>query len=181
MPDANTGPYDAAMHATQRWTPRVTAAAVIEDAGRFLLVEEHTSEGLRLNNPCGHLEPGESPAQAVVREALEEAARHFSPTHVVGVYLSRMRRPARNEDVTYLRIAFAGTVGAVVAGRSLDQGIVRTLWMTPQEVRANASRMRSPLVLRCIEDHAAGRRYPLEMITADDSLYAPALPRSVAA
>lgn len=150
-------------------------AAVIESEGRFLLVEEHTPEGLRLNNPAGHLEPAESPEQAVVREALEETARTFVPTHLVGVYLSRFQRPASGEDVTYLRIAYGGRAGEVQPGLALDDGIVRTLWMTLDEVRASRERHRSALVLRCVEDHAAGRRLPLDAVHADPSLFDPEL------
>ena len=165
---------------TPRWTPSVTVAAIVEADGRYLLVEEHTPEGLRLNNPAGHLEPGESPEQGVVREALEETARAFTPTALLGVYLARLQRPARDgqpgEDVTYLRFAYSGHVGAVQPGRALDAVIVRTLWLTLAEVRDSAARHRSPLVLRCIEDHAAGRRHPLGVLTGDPSLWAPALP-----
>jgi phosphatase NudJ len=156
-----------------RFRPSVTVAAVIEDAGRFLLVEEHTPEGLRLNNPAGHLEQGETPLQAVVREALEETARHFEAQALLGFYMSRFQRPATGEDVTYLRIAYRGRVGEVVAGLKLDEGIVRTLWMTADEVRASAARHRSALVQRCIEDHLAGRFYPLALVDADNSLFAP--------
>jgi len=162
---------------SERFRPAVTVAAIIEDGGRYLLVEEHTPEGLRLNNPAGHLEPGESPLQGVVREALEETARVFLPDAVVGVYLSRFQRPATGEDVTYLRFAFCGRAGAMQPGRALDTGIVRTLWLTPDELRASAGRHRSPLVLRCMEDHLAGRRYPLDLLTADASLYAPEIKR----
>ena len=158
---------------TERFRPSVTVAAVIEHAGRYLLVEEHTPEGLRLNNPAGHLEPGESPLQGVVREALEETARTFVPEALVGVYLARMQRPARGEDVTYLRFAFCGTVGDAQAGRALDEGIVRTVWMTPDEVRDSRPRHRSPLVWRCIEDHRAGRRFPLAALVVDPTLFAP--------
>jgi 8-oxo-dGTP pyrophosphatase MutT (NUDIX family) len=161
----------------KRWSPSVTVAAIIEHHGRYLLVEEHTPEGLKLNNPAGHLDPGESPGQGVVREALEETARVFTPQALVGVYLSRFVRPASNEDVTYLRFAFAGTVGEPLPGRLPDTGIERTLWMTPAELRASHARHRSPLVLRCIEDHLAGRRYPLELITTDASLLAPEIKR----
>ncbi|MEO8299261.1 MAG: NUDIX hydrolase [Burkholderiales bacterium] len=157
--------------AIQRWTPRVTAAAVIEQAGRYLLIEEHTRDGLRLNNPCGHLEPGESPLDAVVREALEEAARPFTPTSLVGIYLSRQQRPEVNEDVSHLRLAFAGPAGPAIIGRALDRGIVRTLWMTPDEVRTHAARLRSPTVLQCIQDHSAGRRFPLDLLSIDPSVY----------
>src|SRR5690606_32169727 len=117
-----------------RWKPSVTVAAVIEKDGRFLLVEEETSEGLRLNNPAGHLDPGESPAAGAAREALEETAFHFEPTAIVGIYLSRFQRVSTGEDITYLRFAFSGELGAQEPGRELDQGIVRTLWMTPDEV-----------------------------------------------
>ena len=84
-----------------RWKPNVTVAAIIEKDGRYLLVEEQTRDGLRLNNPAGHLDPGESPAEGCAREALEETAHLFKPTALVGVYLSRFQRPATGEDVTY--------------------------------------------------------------------------------
>jgi 8-oxo-dGTP pyrophosphatase MutT (NUDIX family) len=155
------------------WGPSVTVAAVIEHQGRYLLVEEHTPEGLRLNNPAGHLEAGESLLQAVVRETLEETARPFTPTALVGVYLSRFQRPATGEDVTYVRFAFCGTVAEPLPGRALDTGIVRTLWLTPTQLQAEAARHRSPLVMQCIADHQAGRRHPLELLHTDASLYAP--------
>ena len=154
-----------------RWKPSVTVAAVIERDGRYLLVEEHTPEGLRLNNPAGHLDPGESPAQGVVRETLEETAFAFTPTALVGIYLSRFQRPATGEDITYLRLAYCGDLGTFHPDRALDTGIVRTLWLTPDEIRASAERHRSPLVLRCLGDHRAGQRYPLELITTDLSVF----------
>jgi 8-oxo-dGTP pyrophosphatase MutT (NUDIX family) len=147
-------------------------AAVIERDGRYLLIEEHTPEGLRLNNPAGHLDPGESPAEGVARETLEETTHRFNPTALVGVYLSRFQRG--EDEITYLRFAFSGHLGESVAGRSLDDGIVRTVWMTPDEVRASAARHRSPLVLRCIEDHLAGRRFPLDLLTTDLTPFRPA-------
>ena len=160
-----------------RWSPSTTVAAIIERDGRYLLIEEHTPEGLRLNNPAGHLDPGESPQEGVVREALEETMRAFTPTALVGIYLSRFQRPTKlgkpGEDVTYVRYAFAGTVGDELPGRTLDTGIVRTLWMTPAEVRASAARHRSVLVLKCVEDHLAGRRFALDLIATDASVYTP--------
>ena len=159
----------------KRWKPNVTVAAVIEREGRFLLIEEHTPEGLRLNNPAGHLDPAESPQEGVVREVLEETACAFAPQAVVGVYLGRFQRLARGEDVTYLRITFAGTVGEPLPDRALDHGIVRTLWMTLSEVQASTARHRSTMVLQSIEDHVVGRRYPLEMITTEASVYMPDL------
>lgn len=163
----------------QRWSPSVTVAAIVEHRGRFLLVEEHTPEGLKLNNPAGHLDPGESPLQAVIRETLEETAREFVPDALVGLYLSRFVRPGRGEhpgeDVTYLRIAFAGQVGEPLPGRTLDEGIVRTLWLTHDEVRASAARHRSPLVQRCVDDFVAGQRHPLALLHADASVWQPEL------
>ena len=158
---------------SDRWKPSVTVAAIVEREGRYLLVEEETPEGLCLNNPAGHLDPGESLLQGVVRETLEETARRFEPSALVGVYMSRFQRPGRDEDVTYLRFAFCGTVGEVEPGRALDKGIVRTLWLTPEEIRACRARHRSPLLLRCVEDHLAGRRYPLEVLVADPTLFEP--------
>lgn len=149
----------------------------IDGASEFLLVEEHTPEGLKLNNPAGHLDPEESPEQGVVREVLEETACAFTPACLVGVYLSRFQRPATGEDVTFLRFAFGGTVGAPDLTRRLDDGIVRTLWMGLAELRASRARHRSPHVLRCIEDFVEGRRYPLEVVTTDPTVYAPEVKR----
>jgi phosphatase NudJ len=154
-----------------RWSAKVTVAAVIEQAGRYLLVEEETADGLRLNNPAGHLDPGESLVQAVCREVLEETACPFTPSQLVGVYLARLRREPTGEDVTYLRVAFAGTVGAPLPGQALETGIVRTLWLTREEVEASTARHRSPLVARCIADHAAGRRFDLELLDTDPSVF----------
>jgi phosphatase NudJ len=153
-----------------RWKPSVTVAAIIERDGRFLLVEEDTADGLRLNNPAGHLEPGESPPDGCAREALEETAHVFRPTALLGVYLCRTQRASTGEDVTYLRLAFCGELGERDPLRPLDQGIVRTLWLTPDEIRSSAHRHRSPLVLRCVEDYLAGVRLPLSAIYTDPSL-----------
>ncbi len=154
----------------KRWKPSVTVAAIIERDGKFLLVEEHTPEGLKLNNPVGHLDPGESPADGCAREALEETTRRFTPTGLVGVYMSRMQRASTGEDVTYLRFAFCGELGAVEPGASLDEGIVRTLWLSPEEIRASTERHRSPLLLRCMDDYLAGQRWPLSMVYTDPSV-----------
>lgn len=153
-----------------RWKPNVTVAALIERDGHFLLVEEDTADGLRLNNPAGHLDPGESPLQACVREVLEETAHDFTPTALVGVYLNRFTRTRTGDDITYLRFAFAGTLGAHHAWRALDDGIVRTVWMTPEEIRACSSRHRSPVLLRCLDDYLAGQRHPLELVHTDLSV-----------
>ncbi|MEW5783214.1 MAG: NUDIX hydrolase [Pseudomonadota bacterium] len=142
------------------WKPNVTVAALMEREGRFLLVEEETAEGLRFNQPAGHLDEGESLIEACAREALEETAHAFTPTALVGVY----QWPRPQGDITYLRFAFAGEVGARDAARPLDTGILRAVWMTVEEIEACRDRHRSPLVLQCIRDYLAGRRYPLELI-----------------
>jgi 8-oxo-dGTP pyrophosphatase MutT (NUDIX family) len=158
-------------HMTTRWKPSATVAAIIEKDGKFLLVEEHTSEGLRLNNPAGHLDQGESLVEACAREALEETTYLFKPTYLLGVYMSRFQRPAHNgtprQDITYLRLAFCGELGPAQPERALDTGIVRTLWMTPEEIRGSAERHRSPLIIRCMEDYLAGQRFPLDLIYTD--------------
>ena len=142
------------------WKPNVTVAALIEREGRFLLVEEETDDGRRFNQPAGHLDEGESLVSACAREALEETAWSFAPTALVGVY--QWPRPQR--DITYLRFAFAGDLGAHDEGRVLDDGILHAVWMTPDEIRATADRHRSPLVWQCVSDYLAGRRFPLDLI-----------------
>ncbi|AON53002.1 NUDIX hydrolase [Herbaspirillum seropedicae] len=155
------------------WKPSVTVAAIIERGGRFLMVEEHSAGGLRINQPAGHLEPGESLVEAAVREALEESAHVFTPTALVGTYLSRNVSSSRGGlSVTYLRFAFAGTVGEPL-DRALDEGILRAVWMTRDELAACAQRHRSPLVLRCVDDYLAGQRAPLELVHTDPSAIGP--------
>lgn len=155
--------------ASDRWKPSVTVAAIVARDGRYLLVEERTSAGLRLNNPAGHLDPGEGIVAAVCREALEETARPFVPEALVGAYLARTTL-AHGEDITYLRFAICGQVGEPVPGRVLDEPVERTLWMSLDELRACPERHRSPLVLQSIEDHAAGRRYPLDLLVTHASV-----------
>lgn len=142
------------------WKPNVTVAAVVERDGKFLLVEEETDSGLAFNQPAGHLEEGEALVDAVVREALEETAYHFKPTHLVGVY--NWKHP--DKDVTYLRFAFGGELRGFEAERKLDEGIIAARWLTLDEVKATQARHRSPLILRCIEDLRAGKSYPLDLL-----------------
>jgi 8-oxo-dGTP pyrophosphatase MutT (NUDIX family) len=144
------------------WAPHVTVAAIVERNGRFLVIEEHTSAGLRINQPAGHLEAGETLVEAVIRETLEETAHHFEPKALVGAYMTHFAR--QSGDVTYLRFTFCGTAGEEVADRALDDGIVRTLWLTADELRASAERHRTPIVLTCLEDYLSGRRVPLDFI-----------------
>jgi ADP-ribose pyrophosphatase YjhB (NUDIX family) len=146
------------------WKPHVTVAAVIEQDGKFLLVEEHTSQGLLFNQPAGHLEPNESLIAGVTREVLEESARDFEPQYLIGIY----RWHSLTADITYLRFAFGGRVIAHHPERKLDKGIVHAIWMSADEIRATQTRHRSPLILRCVEDYLAGKRYPLEILTQYD-------------
>ena len=147
----------------QVWKPAVTVAAVIERDGRYLFVEEKAVEGARvLNQPAGHWEPGETLEEACAREAMEESACRFRPRYLIGIY--RWRSPAADE--TYMRFAYAGDIEGFEEGRQLDRGILGTVWLTPEELRqrAAAQGLRSPLVQRCMEDHLAGRRYPLGLV-----------------
>ena len=153
------------------WKPSVTVAAIIERAdGKFLLVEEETSDGIRINQPAGHLDPFESLEQAVIRETLEETAYDFTPTALVGMYMSRYTSNRTGEEVTYLRFTFCGTPGAQ-HDQPLDEGIIRTWWMTRDELAACQERHRSPLVLQCVDEYLAGLRAPLALLHTHASVY----------
>lgn len=142
------------------WKPNVTVAAVVERDGRFLFVEERADGALVLNQPAGHLDEGESLLDAVVRETLEETAWHITPEALLGVY--RWAHPTKR--ITYIRFAFTCRALGPKPNGTLDRGIVRALWLTPEEVRREQARHRSPQVQRCIEDYLAGPRYPLALI-----------------
>jgi 8-oxo-dGTP pyrophosphatase MutT (NUDIX family) len=147
----------------QIWRPSATVAAVIERDDRFLLVEE-SIEGRRvLNQPAGHLDPGESLIAACAREVLEETAHRFQPTGLVGIY----RWHYAPADVTFLRFCFRGTVSAREPGRALDKEIIGLHWLTAAELRARLAEHRSPLVQQCVDDYLAGRNFPLDVLSAD--------------
>ncbi|MBK4733725.1 NUDIX hydrolase [Noviherbaspirillum pedocola] len=145
------------------WKPSVTVAAVIERNGKFLMVEEETSDGVRLNQPAGHLDPNESLEQAVQRETMEEAAHDFTATELIGIYMARYLSSRTGQEVTYLRFAFAGKVGARY-DTPLDVGILRAVWMDYPELLASRERHRSELVLRSVDDYLAGKRAPLSLL-----------------
>jgi 8-oxo-dGTP pyrophosphatase MutT (NUDIX family) len=144
-----------------RWRPSVTVAAVIERDGRFLFVEEEANGRRVLNQPAGHLDPGESLTQAVTREVLEETAHRFSPTGLVGIY----RWHYDPADVTFLRFAFLGRLDGVEDGRPLDKEILALAWLTPAELAARRAEHRSPPVQQCVDDFRAGRSFPLEVLS----------------
>lgn len=142
------------------WTPRTTVAAVIEKNGAFLMVEEHDSGQLVLNQPAGHLENGESLLDAVRREVEEETAWRFEPSSLLGVY----RWQVAHSGVTYLRYCFAGSVLQALPGQPLDSDIHAALWLSAASIREQQWRHRSPMVQSCLNDYLQGRRYPLELI-----------------
>jgi 8-oxo-dGTP pyrophosphatase MutT (NUDIX family) len=139
------------------WTPHVTVAAIVQQDGRFLMVQEAVENGIVLNQPAGHLEEDDTLLQAVVRETLEESAWHFRPEALLGIY--RWLSP-RNQ-VTYLRFAFTGSLLQHEPERPLDHGILDTVWMTPDAIRQSTGSHRSPQVLQCVDDYLSGVRYPL--------------------
>ena len=145
----------------QQFKPNTTVAAIIEQNGKFLLVEEQTDRGNRFNQPAGHLEDNETLIQAVIRETMEEAAYEFTPQALLGVYQWKHT----HNDTTYLRFAFIGKVGVHFPMQALDDGIVQAVWMSVDEMRDKANLMRSPQVLTCVEDYLAGKRYPLQVVT----------------
>lgn len=142
------------------WKPHVTVAAVAERDGRFLLVEEEIDGRLVINQPAGHLDPGESLITAAVRETLEETAWHFIPKALVGIY--RWVNP--DNEATFVRFAFAGEAVEHDPQRPLDKEIRNVLWLNGEEIEARAEQLRSPLVHRTIDDYRTGRRYPLDVL-----------------
>lgn len=142
------------------WKPHVTVASVIENEGRFLLVEELVSGRKVVNQPAGHLEPDETLLEAAIRETFEETAWQFTPDAICGIY--QWTNTAK--DITFLRFAFCGSVSSHQPERSLDEGILQTLWLTRDQIVAKGAQLRSPMVLRCIDDYLAGNRYPLSLV-----------------
>ncbi len=142
------------------WKPHVTVAAVVEREGRFLLVEEHTSNGLRFNQPAGHLEENESLLEAVKREVFEETAWQFEPEAIVSIQLWR-RNP---KQPSYIRYCFTGRCHSHDVNHKLDDGIIATHWLSREEINAKAKRLRSPLVAIAVDEYLDGERYPLSLL-----------------
>ena len=147
---------------TEIWRPSVTVAAVIETGGKFLFVEESIDGRRVLNQPAGHLDPGESLAAACAREVMEETAHRFEPTSLVGIYRWRYEP----KDVTFLRFCFSGEIISV-ADSPLDKEIIALHWLSFDELKRRKGEHRSPLVQKCVEDFLAGRRYPLEVLSPE--------------
>ena len=149
----------------QFWQPDVTVACVVVRDGRLLMVEEQVGGRLVLNQPAGHLEPDESLLEAARRETLEETGWEVEPTAFIGAY--QWKAPdasAGGSGRHYLRMAFAADPIRHDPARALDEGIVRAIWLSPGELSADATRHRSPLVWRVVEDFLAGRRHPLDAV-----------------
>jgi 8-oxo-dGTP pyrophosphatase MutT (NUDIX family) len=146
------------------WNPDVTVAAIVTRQDRFLMVEERIDRKLVFNQPAGHLEDGETLLAAAIREAREETAWRFAPQALVGTYLWRNPENGRS----FLRFAFCGEVDDHRPRQALDRGIVRALWLTRAELQSQAARLRSPLVMRCIDDFLGGQRHPLDAIASLD-------------
>lgn len=144
-----------------QWKPNTTVAAIAEKDGQFLLVEEKINNRLVFNQPAGHLEHNETLFDAVKREVLEETAWEFEPEYLVGIYLSPN---LNNADISYLRFCFYGHCTNQHKEQALDDGIVRAVWLSREEIENERERMRSPQVEQCIDDYLKGNRYPLDMI-----------------
>jgi ADP-ribose pyrophosphatase YjhB (NUDIX family) len=150
---------------TARTAPALTVAAVIERGGRFLMVEEMIRGQCVLNQPAGHVEQGETLPDAVIRETLEETAWQFAPEAVTGIYLWQAAPATRR----FLRVVFTGRCGAHDPERALDRGIIRTLWLSREQLLAQpTTALRSPMVLRSIDDYLAGHREDPASISALD-------------
>ncbi len=142
--------------------PHLTVAAVVEDAGRYLVVREYVQEEEKINNPAGHIEDGESPVDAVIREVLEETGYRFEPQALGGVYL--WRKPENGE--TFLRINIIGDCPEHDPRASLDEGIIGPDWLSLEQLSQPGMPLRSPLVVRSFMEHRAGIQYPLDVISA---------------
>lgn len=149
-----------------QFDPHLTVATVVERDGRYLVVQESPHGVPVYNQPAGHLEGGESLIDGARREALEETGFRIEPTHLLGLYVWTSPK----NGATYFRACFAGTILEQVDGYAIDKDIEALHWLTLDELRAHPERLRSPLVLRCVEDHAAGKRFPLDLIFDADDL-----------
>ena len=147
-------------HTEPIWTPHATVAALIERDGCYLMVREHTRHGIRINQPAGHWEAGETLLDAVKREVLEESGFEFTPTALLGIYIS----DKDDKSVTYLRLTFVGNVGDAPIHNELDEGIIEAVWLTFDDIMAQQDIHRNPIVAQCLSDYVAGQRLDLALV-----------------
>lgn len=143
-----------------QWKPNVTVAAIVENDGKYLLVEEYADNALVYNQPAGHLEKNETLIDAVKREVREETAWDFIPEAMTGLYMY----PNPHQDITYLRVCFVGRCTDHDPDQPLDEGIIRAVWLSPEELEADPAKLRSDMVLRCIRDYQSGQIFPLDIL-----------------
>ena len=142
------------------WKPHTTVAAIIERDNKFLMVEEAINGEHVFNQPAGHLDPDESLIDAVIRETQEESAWQFIPQAITGIYL--WKHPDNGKS--FLRVAFCGTCQNHDPEQRLDDGILHAVWKSRDELILQQDKLRSPMVINCIDDYLAGKRYPLDML-----------------
>ena len=143
-----------------RWTPHVTVACVIEHQGKFLFVEELSNGKRVLNQPAGHLEVNETLVDAAVREALEETAWQVEVTDLLGFY----SYTSPHNQTCYHRWCFIARPIQELENHPLDPVILQALWLSADELRQQQERLRSPMVLRAVDDYLEGTRYPLGLL-----------------
>lgn len=148
------------MSCDQAWCAHVTVATVVERDGKFLVVEELAGGKHVINQPAGHLDDGESLAEAAIRETFEETAWRVELGHVCGIY--RWRHPENQE--TFLRVSFAANAVEHLSDNPLDDGILQAHWYSRDEIANLGDKLRSPMVLKCVDDYLAGNNYPLEIL-----------------
>ena len=142
------------------WTPHATVAAIVERDGKFLFVEELSNGERVFNQPAGHIDENEAIQNAVIRETFEEAGCKVRPESLVGIYTYK----APSNGVTYYRFCYACKLIKEDVNAKLDTDIIAAHWLTLEELSAKQEQMRSPLVLKCLEDYLAGKRFPLALI-----------------
>ncbi len=152
------------------WRTAVTVASIIEQDNKFLLIEEQTRDGLLINQPSGHLEANESPLEASIRETREETSFEFIPQNFLGVYLCQALSKKDSSHVTYVRLAFSGIVGKFY-NQPLDKGIENIFWLNYEQILENQHKLRTPLVLRCINDYLKNKNLPLDSIYSHESIW----------
>jgi ADP-ribose pyrophosphatase YjhB (NUDIX family) len=143
------------------WHPHLTVATVVEQSGKYLIVEE-LSDGIKVfNQPAGHLEQNETLIEAAVRETLEETGWHVKIESLVGFFMYT----SEANNITYLRCCFIATALEHDKDYILDEGIIGPVWLSLEELNEQKNKLRSPLVTQCIEDYEAGKRFSLDSIS----------------